>query len=52
MGVMVDSIESPHGDQIERIAVATATTAARPTRVADTETPLDRVNLPRLPHDR
>ena len=49
---MVDSIESPHGDQIERIAVATATTAARPTRVEDTGDSLDRVNLPRLPDDR
>ena len=33
-GVMVDSIESPHGDQVERTAAATATTSAISTRAS------------------
>ena len=35
MGVIVDSIDRPQGDQVERIAAATATTDVRTTSKAD-----------------
>src|SRR5262245_61678860 len=34
-GVMVESIDRPHGDQVERTAAATAVTAASPTSNAN-----------------